>query len=101
MEDFTKEAFIHVDVISPHVQEVHFDLMDSGGQIILPSLWSTTIKPGNTVSMHIWPTDKRSVPGPQHHMTPEQRMRFEMGRRRTAAAEATQSGVLRGHHSIE
>lgn len=85
MEDLIKQAFLHVEVIGPHVQEGHYDLIDSEGQIILPSLWSATVKPGDAVSMRMWPADKPPGPVPQHqHMTPDQRMQFEMMRRAAA-----------------
>lgn len=62
MEDLIKQAFIHVDVIGPHVQEGHYDLISSEGEIILPPLWSATIKPGDTVSMRMWP--EKEAPRP-------------------------------------
>lgn len=96
MEDLIKQAFLHVEVIGPHVQEGHYDLLDSKEQIILPSLWSATIKPGETVSVRMWPIDKYPLPGQQHHMTPEQQIRFEAQRRQ--AAVAAQFQASRGYH---
>lgn len=54
MEALIKAAFLHVEIIGPHVMEGHYDLMQDG-EIILPSLWSTTVVPGASVVMHMWP----------------------------------------------
>lgn len=103
MEDLIKQAFLHVEVLGPHVQEGHYDLLDSKEQIILPSLWSATIEPGEAVSMRMWPPDKRPLPGPPPNMTPEQRMHFQMmqQRQRAAAPAAAAQGGHGGlhHHS--
>jgi hypothetical protein len=55
MESLIKQAFLHVDVIGAHVQEGHYDLMGPEGEIILPQVWDTMIKPDWEVSMHMWP----------------------------------------------
>jgi hypothetical protein len=55
MESLIKQAFLHVDVIGAHVQEGHYDLMGPDGEIILPQVWDTMIKPDWAVSMHMWP----------------------------------------------
>lgn len=55
MEGLIKQAFLHVDVIGQHVQEGHYDLMGPDGEIILPQVWDTMIKPDWEVSMHMWP----------------------------------------------
>ena len=54
-EALIKQAFLHVDVIGQHVQEGHYDLMGPDGEIILPQVWDTMIKPDWEVSMHMWP----------------------------------------------
>ncbi|KAK7718942.1 hypothetical protein SLS63_010355 [Diaporthe eres] len=97
IEDLIKQAFVHVEVIGPRVQEGHYDLMDSEGQVILPSLWSVAIKPGETVSMRMWPDNKQPLPGPQH-MSPEQRMNLETARRRHFAAPQPRGGYLGATH---
>lgn len=94
MENLIKQAFLHVEVIGPQVQEGHYDLMDSEGQVILPSLWSVTIKPGETVSMRMWPENKLPLPGP----SPEQRLNFEMAQRRHIPAPQPQGGYLGSAH---
>ncbi|KUI52761.1 hypothetical protein VP1G_00071 [Cytospora mali] len=84
MEDLIKQAFAHVDVIGPHVQEGHYDLMGPDGDIILPIIWDKTIQPGWQVTMRMWPMDKHplqsasappGMPDPRN-MTPEQRHRW-------------------------
>ena len=55
MESLVKQAFLHVDIIGQHVQEGHYDLMDPEGNIILPQLWESMIRPQLEVSMHMWP----------------------------------------------
>lgn len=102
MEDLIKQAFLHVEVIGPHVQEGHYDLIGPDGEIILPVVWDKTIQPGWQVSMRMWPENKHPLPGPPHgqHMTPEQRMHFMMQqhRHRQAQAAAAQGGHGGGHH---
>ncbi|TPX13993.1 uncharacterized protein E0L32_005693 [Thyridium curvatum] len=58
MEELIKQAFIQVDVIGPHVQEGHYDLIGPNGEIILPSVWEKIIEPDWAVSMHMWPMDR-------------------------------------------
>ncbi|KAI9643704.1 hypothetical protein NHQ30_008327 [Ciborinia camelliae] len=55
MEDLIKQAFLHVDVIGPHVQEGHYDLIGPNGEIVLPQVWEIMIKPEWAVAMHMWP----------------------------------------------
>lgn len=49
-------------MIGPHVQEGHFDLIDSNGAIMLPSLWTSLIKPGESITMHMWPMPETPCP---------------------------------------
>ncbi|KAK3936798.1 hypothetical protein QBC46DRAFT_394230 [Diplogelasinospora grovesii] len=65
MEELITQAFLHVDVIGPHVREGHYDLMGPNGDIILPSIWERVIQPDWAVTMHMWPMDK--TPGPLAH----------------------------------
>lgn len=93
MEDLIKQAFVHVEVIGPQVQEGRYDLIDSEGKVILPSLWSVSIKPGETVSMRMWPENKIPPSGPQH-MSPGQRPHFQMAQQRDLAAQALGAQAL-------
>jgi hypothetical protein len=69
MDELIKQAFIHVEVIGPHVQEGHFDLIGPNGEIILPSVWERVIEPGWPVTMHMWPLDKAPLL-PRHFRGP-------------------------------
>jgi hypothetical protein len=76
MEELIKQAFLHIDVIGPHVQEGHYDLIGPNGEIILPSVWDRSVQPDWSITMHMWPVEKMPLrhhhPGmvPQHHMPP-------------------------------
>lgn len=59
MEDLIKQAFLHVDVIGPHVQKGHYDLIGPSGEIILPQMWDKVVEPDWSVTMHMWPMDKK------------------------------------------
>lgn len=58
MEELIKQAFLHVDVIGPHVQEGHYDLIGPDGEVILPSVWERVIEPDWQITMQMWPMDK-------------------------------------------
>ena len=60
MEELIRQAFLHVDVIGPHVAEGHYDLFGPHGEFILPQLWETTIEPGWIITMHMWPIPDHS-----------------------------------------
>lgn len=55
MEELIKQAFLHVDIIGPHVHEGHYDLIGPDGEIILPQVWETMIQPDWAITMHMWP----------------------------------------------
>jgi hypothetical protein len=65
MEDLIRQAFLHVDVIGPHVQEGHYDLVGPNGEIILPQVWETMIEPDWAITMHMWPMpEPKAADGP-------------------------------------
>jgi hypothetical protein len=64
MEELIKQAFLHVDVIGPHVHQGHYDLVGPDGEIILPQIWETMIQPDWTVTMHMWPMPEPPPPEP-------------------------------------
>ncbi|KAI1776091.1 hypothetical protein F4818DRAFT_457618 [Hypoxylon cercidicola] len=77
MEELIKQAFLHVDVIGPHVQAGHYDLIGPNGEIILPQVWEKVIEPDWAVTMHMWPMDRPPMPqglgrpaGPAHMQMP-------------------------------
>jgi hypothetical protein len=55
MEELIKQAFLHVDIIGPHVHQGHYDLVGPDGEIILPQVWETMIQPDWAITMHMWP----------------------------------------------
>lgn len=62
MEELIKQAFLHVDVIGPHVQAGHYDLIGPNGEIVLPQVWDKVIEPDWAVTMHMWPMDRPPMP---------------------------------------
>ena len=60
MEELIKQAFLHVEVIGPHVQQGHYDLVGPNGEIYLPSVWEKIIEPGDRITMHMWPVNKNA-----------------------------------------
>lgn len=58
MDELITQAFLQVDVLGPHVQEGHYDLIGPNGEIILPSVWDKVIEPGWSITMTMWPIDK-------------------------------------------
>lgn len=63
MEELIKQAFLHVDVIGPHVQQGHYDLLGPDQQIILPQVWDKVIEPDWNITMVMWPMDRPSHAG--------------------------------------
>ena len=64
MEDLIRQAFLHVEVIGPHVAEGHYDLVGPNGEIILPQVWETMVEPDWTITMHMWPMPEPPTPDP-------------------------------------
>lgn len=59
MEELIRQAFLHIDVIGPHVNDGHYDLVGPNGDIILPQVWESVIEPDWTITMHMWPIPER------------------------------------------
>lgn len=57
MEELIRSAFLHVDLLGPHVQQGHYDIIGPQGDIILPHIWSALIRPGMNISMAMWPME--------------------------------------------
>jgi hypothetical protein len=62
MESLIQQAFLHIDVIGQHVHEGHYDLIGPDGEIILPQVWETMIKPDTMVEMKMWPMPEKKPP---------------------------------------
>jgi len=63
MEELIRQAFMHVDQFSQHVQDGPYDLIGPNGEIILPQVWDTMIEPDWSVTMMMWPVPERPPPG--------------------------------------
>ncbi|KAM3067344.1 hypothetical protein ACMFMF_009837 [Clarireedia jacksonii] len=69
IEELIKQAFLHVEILGPHVNEGHYDLMNPAGEVILPQLWEDHVEPGWSISMSMWPMpspNPRPPPPPVH-----------------------------------
>ena len=64
MEELIKQAFLHIDVIGPHVADGHYDLIGPNGDIILPQVWETTVEPDWAITMKMWPLPEPPPPAP-------------------------------------
>ncbi|KAL8777104.1 MAG: hypothetical protein Q9213_008003, partial [Squamulea squamosa] len=62
MDYLIRQAFLHVEIIGPHVAEGHYDLVGPNGEIILPQVWETVIEPDWTITMHMWPIPEPPPP---------------------------------------
>ena len=67
MEELIRQAFLHVEVIGPHVAEGHYDLIGPNGDIILPQIWDTVVEPGWAMTIQMWPIpEKPKTPRRRH-----------------------------------
>ncbi|QSZ28654.1 hypothetical protein DSL72_003153 [Monilinia vaccinii-corymbosi] len=66
IEELIKAIFVHVEVVGPHVNGGHYDIINAAGEVILPQLWGDHVQPGWEVSMKMWPmpTPKPRSPPP-------------------------------------
>lgn len=64
MEELIRQAFLHIEVIGPHVAEGHYDLIGPDGDIILPQVWETVIEPDWAITMHMWPIPEKPKEDP-------------------------------------
>ena len=71
MEELIKQAFLQVDVLGPHVQNGHYDLIAPSGEVVLPSTWELLVKPDWAVTMTMWPIEKSPpIMGPRRYGAP-------------------------------
>lgn len=54
-------------MLGQHVMEGHYDLIGPSGEIILPQLWETVIRPGWSITMHMWPMPDVQKPNHRGH----------------------------------
>jgi len=71
MEELVKQAFLHVEVVGPQVQEGHYDLIGPDGEIILPTIWERYVQPEMAFTMQMWPMER--MPAPMSPMPPKDR----------------------------
>ncbi|KAH0537933.1 hypothetical protein FGG08_005415 [Glutinoglossum americanum] len=64
MEELIKQAFLHVEVIGPHVAQGHYDLIGPASEIILPQVWEAMVQPDWVITMHMWPIPEPPSPPP-------------------------------------
>ncbi|KAJ5372120.1 hypothetical protein N7517_004126 [Penicillium concentricum] len=64
MEELIRQAFLHIEVIGPHVAEGHYDLVGPNGDIILPQVWETVVEPDWAITMHMWPIPEKPKEDP-------------------------------------
>ena len=62
MDELIQQAFVHVDVIGPHVRNGRYDLVGPNGEIILKQVWETVIQPDWAITMHMWPMPEPKGP---------------------------------------
>lgn len=55
MDYLINQAFLPVPNLGPRVHDGHYDLMGPDGEIILPTVWETTVKPDWQITMTMWP----------------------------------------------
>ncbi|RAK96411.1 uncharacterized protein BO80DRAFT_391970 [Aspergillus ibericus CBS 121593] len=61
MEELIRQAFLHIEVIGPHIAEGHYDLIGPNGDIILPHDWERVIEPDWLITMHMWPIPEKKI----------------------------------------
>jgi hypothetical protein len=62
MENLITQAFLHVEIIGPHVAQGHYDLVGPHGEIVLPQVWDEMVEPDWAVTMHMWPMPELPKP---------------------------------------
>ena len=65
-----KQASLHVEDVGHEVEKGHYGLVDPTGNILLPSIWESSVQPGWKVTMQMWwPT--LNLPSAQLSKAPE------------------------------
>ena len=75
MEALINQEFLYVDVLGEHVQEGHYDLMGPDGEIFLPQVWDALVKPGISITMHMWPMPEDAQNPRQESIRPQESSR--------------------------
>lgn len=67
MENTIWQTLGSLDFFKPLVQEGKYDLIGHDGEIILPQVWETYIKPGMSVTMHMRPEPEPDTLSPPEY----------------------------------
>ena len=54
MENLIKRSFCHVEPINSKIFRGSYDILSPTGEIILPEIWDSVIKPGWVVELRFW-----------------------------------------------
>ncbi|KAF3761962.1 hypothetical protein M406DRAFT_358162 [Cryphonectria parasitica EP155] len=57
IKDIILDLFVSVAEIGPHILEGHYDFFNVKGEIVLPRLWTDSVKPGDSINMRLWPME--------------------------------------------
>lgn len=74
MEHLINQAFTPVENLAPRVRAGEYDLLGPDAEIILPSVWETTVKPDWIVTMTMWRLPEKPAPPKQTQLPPLQPM---------------------------
>lgn len=55
MKALIDSAFLHVDGLGNQVNKAQYDLINEEGKIVLPEVYEQLVKPGSSLSQHMWP----------------------------------------------
>ena len=68
MENLIKRSFSHIESLNSQIFRGSYDILSPTGEIILPEIWDTVIKPGWVVELRFWEYTK---PGETNQQEPE------------------------------
>ena len=71
MENLIKRSFSHVESVDSRIFRGRYDILSPEGEIILPEIWDSVIRPGWVVELRFW--DFRTAEG-TNRMDPEARV---------------------------
>ena len=54
MENLIKRSFSHIETLNTQIFRGSYDILSPTGEIILPEIWDTVIKPGWVVELRFW-----------------------------------------------
>ena len=54
MENLIRRSFSHIDSLNSQIFRGSYDVLSPTGEIVLPEIWDTVIKPGWVVELRLW-----------------------------------------------